>query len=419
MTTAKKYLAPLLYAGLFWALLVTVLRALRSPNDWAMSHWLIHYQEFGFIKRGLPGTLLAFFADTTRTQAGTLSLIHIMAFSLLLLFMAILLYLSIRVIKKNNLGASSVLIALVFLTSPYVVMSAHLNGYFDNILVLITVLSCLLLMKDKVWLAACLLALGVLVHETMILVGLPSVLFFAGLQSARATSTLRSSERLWAMLKKYYLLLVLPLASFSAIFTSHRFFLDATVLQQDIEVYLSGFGFVAENLKHFISTSFTVSFADYYARMSGRFWLRFFWGDFIFKTGAPVLLLLFFCWRRLQSFPCRRVLFLALVIIVLLPVSLHVIAWDSSRIWTYPVIVAMLAVWGVSEIAAPAGREEKAPPVFLVLSITLVLYQLFTQILLMDYATERFATGERALLYAPVLLWLAWLLYRNLAPART
>ena len=44
--------------GLLWAFGVTLGRGLRRPNDWAEAHWLISY-DFGFIKRGLAGSLLA------------------------------------------------------------------------------------------------------------------------------------------------------------------------------------------------------------------------------------------------------------------------------------------------------------------------------------------------------------------------
>ena len=48
----------LIVGGLLWATLITILRALRWPNDWAEAHWLISY-EFGFLKRALPGTIIS------------------------------------------------------------------------------------------------------------------------------------------------------------------------------------------------------------------------------------------------------------------------------------------------------------------------------------------------------------------------
>ena len=35
------------------ALVATVLRTIRWPNDWSEAHWLLDYR-FGFVKRGLP-----------------------------------------------------------------------------------------------------------------------------------------------------------------------------------------------------------------------------------------------------------------------------------------------------------------------------------------------------------------------------
>jgi hypothetical protein len=417
MTHHKKHVGLLVIAGLCWTLLVTVLRALRLPNDWAVSHWLINYYELGFIKRGLPGTLLASFRDASTPPADVLSWIYGVSLLLLLLFMATLLYLCIRLLKKHHGSILITLAILVFLTSPYVVMSAHLVGYFDNILVLLTILSCGLVMKDRVVVAAGLLSLGVMVHETLVLVGLPSVLWCACLRAASVANPVGITTFCMETLKKYYPLVLFPLATFIAIFANHLLWQDPLVLQQEIATYLSSFGFVSANLQQFIATSFTVSFADYYASMSGRFWLRFFWGDFIFKTGAPVLLLLLVCWQRLQCMPHRWFLAGLLVLITLLPLSLHLMAWDSSRIWTYPVIVALLALWVLGETTAPAAAGDSASRIFPVLAVALILYQLFSQIVLMDYATERFSAGLRALWYAPLLLWLAGLLYRQLSPA--
>ena len=55
ITKARKLL---IVATMVWALIVTVLRATRLPNDFSTEHWFIDYR-FGFVKRGLIGTLVS------------------------------------------------------------------------------------------------------------------------------------------------------------------------------------------------------------------------------------------------------------------------------------------------------------------------------------------------------------------------
>ena len=62
MMTKSKYFQSLILFELLWVFYITVLRALRWPNDWAEAHWLISY-KFGLLKRALPGTLIAPFIN--------------------------------------------------------------------------------------------------------------------------------------------------------------------------------------------------------------------------------------------------------------------------------------------------------------------------------------------------------------------
>jgi hypothetical protein len=38
-----------------WAMVITMARAVRYPNDFAEAHWLLDYR-FGLIRRGLAGS---------------------------------------------------------------------------------------------------------------------------------------------------------------------------------------------------------------------------------------------------------------------------------------------------------------------------------------------------------------------------
>ncbi|MEE9190190.1 MAG: hypothetical protein V3U16_05425, partial [Candidatus Neomarinimicrobiota bacterium] len=134
----SKYYQLLILFGLIWAFSVTVLRAFRWPNDWAEAQWLISY-KFGFLKRALPGTLITPLIDLDNGSGYAELVIRIVSSMFFLIFCAGLLWICIRIIKKSQIDINSVFVVLIFLTSPYIVMSAHLNGYFDNIIIIISI----------------------------------------------------------------------------------------------------------------------------------------------------------------------------------------------------------------------------------------------------------------------------------------
>jgi hypothetical protein len=128
---------------------------------------------------------------------------------------------------------------------------------------------------------------------------------------------------------------------------------------------------------------------------------------YILHIGLPLFILLSFGWRKFQAIDSKLVCFFILILITLLPLSLHIIAWDTSRIWTYPLIVALLGVWAITE-SIPAMQVQKETPVWLlVATIAVIVFQLFISTPLMDGAIDRFSNGNRILLYAPSLIVIA------------
>ena len=121
--------------GLLWAFAVTLGRGLRQPNDWAEAHWLISY-AFGPIKRGLPATLLRPFIAARPERAE--SAITIVATALTLSLCVVLVLLCWNLLRRANFSGNTVTTVAAFVTSPFVVMSGHLNGYFDAPIILLS-----------------------------------------------------------------------------------------------------------------------------------------------------------------------------------------------------------------------------------------------------------------------------------------
>ena len=106
--------------GLLWAFGVTLGRGLRRPNDWAEAHWLISY-NFGFIKRGLAGSLLAPFLSPTPAVAETT--IAVVVSLLTALLCAALVALCWSILRRCGFSADAVLAV------ARVARAAKLRGY--------------------------------------------------------------------------------------------------------------------------------------------------------------------------------------------------------------------------------------------------------------------------------------------------
>lgn len=405
MKIKSKYYQPLILFGLFWAFSITVLRALRWPNDWAEKHWLISY-EFGFLKRALPGTLIAPLINSDTSGYAEL-VIKIVSSAFFLFFCAGLLWICVRIIKKSQFDINSVFVVLLFLTSPYIVMSAHLNGYFDNILIIISVLACLLVIRGKIWIASIMMSVGMLIHETFLLIGFPSVIFLALIHYTREIESSSPKQLFVGFMTRYKLLIFIPILAFACIIIYQTAFLDLAIIKNQLIAHLSQFNFIEKNRSVIVPTTFTTSFFGHFKEQSPHFFDRITRPVNVVHIVIPLFILLSYSWHSLRMVVLNRLIFLILVAITLLPLALHLIAWDTSRIWTYPLVVAMLAVWGIDENFPAVGANERNRLLFCIGAIIVIIFQLFILTPLMDGRVERFSNELRILFYAPALILIA------------
>jgi ACR3 family arsenite efflux pump ArsB len=176
-----------------WAMAITMARAVRYPNDFAEAHWLLDYR-FGFIKRGLAGSALTVFtwAGLARPTADTVAALSFAVFGLLAIA---LLAMTARLLNTAGPHSTSFAAAAVVATSPFVVMTAHFMGYMDHLGLLAAFGAAWLALRGRAWPAGVVSALGALVHESFLLVGLPLVLLAGYLGPARPRGPRPASSR--------------------------------------------------------------------------------------------------------------------------------------------------------------------------------------------------------------------------------
>ena len=373
-------------ATLVTTTVVTCLRAARLPNSFATEHWLIDYR-FGFVKRGLVGSIVAVVAAALRTRPSEAA-IQALAVAAFVTFCTAMVWVCIRMLTDSRWSSDVALAALVFLSSPFMVMSAHLVGYYDNIVVMLGIVSLALVFAGRIGSAAIVQALSLLVHENTLLLTLPAV--------AWATYVTTPPS---AALRRRMVPLLVPIVSFALLLLR-----QATAphhLERSLTHYLSSYPFVAVTLPdvrvpHWI----TIGFYDSYMLHHGHFQERVLSPAMIALVFPSLLGLLgvLFAGDTFVAVSPRTAVVLAMC---LLPQAMHLLVWDTARTWTYSILCAFLLLW-IDVETTPARVRSSQFVRFVLLAALLVNAIAVTP--LMDGLRERFEVTTRLLMYAPVFL---------------
>jgi hypothetical protein len=379
----------LIVSIMLWTVVATTLRAARLPNDFSKEHWFIDYR-FGFVKRGLIGTIVSLTTGLLHVRE-TEQLINILSIAQFVVFCIVMMTLGLHLVRRSGWSIAVTLVVLVFLSSPFMVMSAHLIGYYDNIILVLTVLSLVMLFRARLWLASALQTISILVHENSLLVGFP-VFFWAWWLVKRRGD--RSSEGRWPFWP-----VVVPPAAFMVVMISQRFARPS--LERRLTRYLSSYPFIARTIgdvkvPHWI----TITFYDSYLLHQGQFLGRVLSQPMIGLVLPSLLAIMGFVFEANDIGPVSSEA-VALLGVCLAPQMMHVMAWDTARIWTYSIVCGFLLLYVY--VKAFPTRTMVSPFIRL-----LCLVALFLNVIdvtpLMDGLADHFEVTTRLLIYAPLLI---------------
>ncbi len=110
---------------MYFAVFLSFCRGIRFPNNWTMTHYLLSY-EHGYIKRGLIGSILRFFAEQWSYWS-----LATLAYLILFGSVTLLFWVSHKYLTN--------VLALVFFTSPGFVFYFHEVGYSEQIMIFMVV----------------------------------------------------------------------------------------------------------------------------------------------------------------------------------------------------------------------------------------------------------------------------------------
>jgi len=370
------------------ALAASTARTVRFPNSFARAHWLIDYR-FGFIKRGLPGAMLV--------RLSRLGLLHLnkqtiftISIAMFVALCAGLLALGGRVLWKTGWSTGLFLALGAFFTSAYVVTVAHLMGYFDHVVALLTFAAMWCAMRRRFWTMGILLTVAVLTHETVVLTGVPVVLL----------SIPRDVWKTRDAMMRAMAPMLMPCAAGLSILLSEQSLAHRMQLRADLVRRLSAFPWITGDMNLFVPEWITTRVLDHVKEEAHTFPWRIGNPDFLIPI-VPTALALWMVAGALSG--GRRWWMIATACAILLPLLLHFVAWDTAREWTYPLFVAIACVWVTAETFAAPPAPLKFSRVLLVVAAAAIAINLFVHYPLLDGQYDKFAPVARLAVYAPFL----------------
>jgi len=389
--TVRPIIKITLFLVIFWTLGVTVARAVRLPNTYAKCHWLFDYR-FGFMKRGLIGAIsnnvAAIFGKTVTSEL--ISILSGIAFGL---FMLALVVIIINLLQKSDYNINMLIVIAVFVSAPFIVMSAHVFGYFDNILYLILIFSLYLVEKKLFLSAAVISSAAVLIHESYLLTGLP-LLYFAVFMKCCS----EDKEKKPSIGDMIFMLL--PVAVFVFLFV-YGAMVKNSDLNNKLYHYLNSFDYISTGRRKGVAHWQTISFVELFKTQSRFFISRLVQLDAAAVFLPSLLVLLNFIYT---SFKIKVLSFKSIFIqaVIFAPLMMHIIAFDTIRLSLNSIVVGFILIW----VLARNIPFSKFDPQIMIMAFPVLILNFFIRVPLMDNCVDGFTDFQRLLFYLPVFIFL-------------
>jgi hypothetical protein len=393
----RKILLIILY---LYALVFSVFKTIRLPNDWSEAHWMLDYR-FGFIKRGLGGEIFGWLFEKNEHT------IFILSAGILFVLYTLIFRIAIKETFKRENDFHRILFFLIFFLSQYIVFSAHLIGYLDHVVFLLTILIIYLIKQEKIFLASIGAVLSIFIHEISFFLMLPISCF------ALIVTTFQNEQfslrKIFStnVLKKLVVFLLLPFIA--TIFVAVYQEIDSENHFSTIFNYLRQIPFIAEVPADSVSSAYTKSFTYYFKEESGHFIQRLLISTCTIFYGIPIL---FSLWMIFKEFKLKQnfQLLLLLAVISFIPLLLHAIAFDTYRIWAFPFMILFLAFWILSSKLS-IGKEKTERLSIIEIAFFIIAFFLVTIIPnhLFDKEVERISLIVRFIMLLPIFLILYFL----------
>ena len=362
------------FAGVLVLFGLSVLRGARFPNLWSYSHYLFNY-EYGFIKRSLLGEIVRQSGVEWLSSYEFFFYFSVVILLANLVLLASLLWDMVRSEKMLVRGC-----ALVFASSMAVVYLVHTIGYFDNIGLLVVLVSLRIrgFYKKMIFLSMAMPAC-ILVHEAILVMFFPVV--FMSLVLSMSVENVK---------KQIVFLGVLSCVVVGLTFIAGSARLDVEKNEQLYE----GLETKADAaLRHDAFSVLSRGFADNQKIMERLWSQKVRYKEIVSSlcATAPVfVLLMWVCGKLLSEQKINGFLVLLAMLACVSPLTLHFIGWDMHR-WNCLAITTSFLMLYVSLSSTKAGREvENSGGILPLIVVMVFLNGIFTIELMDKYQIENF-----------------------------
>jgi hypothetical protein len=390
-------------------LLFTLLRGLRAPNAYALGHWFFSY-DLGIWRRAFIGSLFRPWWPSLSPQTAVY-VIFAGGLAVALALLAIVWWLTWRSTRRGRALPGAALTLLACATAPSLVFAVHSSAYLDGFVFLLGAIATTCASRGSpraLLLCALCNAIGPFVHEIYAVVALPAVAFAFCVHGALAPA------RRWpGRLGQAAAILAPGVISWVAVawqplFAGERYVALVAAFTRNRVVSLGD--------NHTLFYTFTTPFAENWHKMLAG-WRALGWSHAIWLT----LPYLWFGWLVAAlgaiALPAagvhrrRRWALVALLVIVpLLPLLLHLMAWDLDRTSSYTGMTALLCLLALLRTADHVrASASAAPSAFTAFALLVIALNLTGKIRLLD--------GSRAEIHSAVLSRLPAELARLRLPA--
>jgi hypothetical protein len=190
----------------------------------------------------------------------------------------------------------------------------------------------------------------------------------------------------------------LPVVAALALWVSETYLLDRIALRGQLRARLSGFPFIGGDMNLFVPDWLTSSTLATWESQRHAFW-RHLSDPNLLRLMVPSAAFLVLATGALAPAGWRGRRTLAAAAIVLAPLLLHAVAWDTARIWTYTIVAAFGCFW--LSVATDGASRAAARRWLLAAAVPIVVANVVGRSPLMDGQIERFSLATRMLLYLP------------------
>ena len=384
-----------------------------------MANWEMNW-SFGFYKRGLPGALLQPLANSGLLGWNRIEWFQQVGNLLLLTLLVCVFWLVLAGRTNKDRLVSAQLALLMILASPFMVMASNLVGYFDHLVYLIGFGAVALVVRQRYLAAALLLVVCMLIHEMAALTSYPmAVLALMYQQASRG----RHPLAFWRYPVLAWALLVLPLLVLASLVYQQTHLLAieeyrSYLLRQNLE-NLRTLDFRewkqyhgAEHLVGLLTESYGNFWQEELVKGLGR----------LQDSGSLLVFVPLLLWALLPIWTAtcrssfRGSLLLFATLACLAPLLLHLIAFDTDRIWLMPVFSILIGRWLCDQFLT--FEQDTATELLLDLGavVLFAIYALMPPVVMVDELALELYSEDYALWYGLPFGVMVWLFVCKYAP---